>query len=60
MGFLSTELETKRILFDIFKEKQQKSAEAGAIPSFYKKVSILIVSLEMELLQTVCPARKKH
>ncbi|KAF7145707.1 hypothetical protein RHSIM_Rhsim04G0218600 [Rhododendron simsii] len=31
------ELETKRILFDIFKEKQQKSAEAGAIPSFYKK-----------------------
>lgn len=31
------ELETKRILLDIFKEKQQKSAEAGSIPSFYKK-----------------------
>ncbi|ERN16935.1 hypothetical protein AMTR_s00057p00185220 [Amborella trichopoda] len=31
------ELETKRILLDIFKEKQQRNAEAGAIPSFYKK-----------------------
>jgi len=31
------ELETKRILLDIFKEKQKKSAEAGTIPSFYKK-----------------------
>ncbi|KAG6434166.1 hypothetical protein SASPL_105788 [Salvia splendens] len=31
------ELETKRILLDIFKAKQQKSAEAGTIPSFYKK-----------------------
>ncbi|GKD18276.1 hypothetical protein Tco_1207434, partial [Tanacetum coccineum] len=31
------ELEMKRILLDIFKEKQQKSAEAGTIPSFYKK-----------------------
>uniref|UniRef100_A0A2K1ZL65 EF-hand domain-containing protein n=1 Tax=Populus trichocarpa TaxID=3694 RepID=A0A2K1ZL65_POPTR len=31
------ELETKRILLDIFKEKQQKSAEGGTIPSFYKK-----------------------
>ncbi|GLT27107.1 hypothetical protein SLA2020_021340 [Shorea laevis] len=31
------ELETKRILLDIFKEKQLKSAEAGTIPSFYKK-----------------------
>nr|GEW93514.1 probable serine/threonine-protein phosphatase 2A regulatory subunit B'' subunit TON2 isoform X2 [Tanacetum cinerariifolium] len=30
-------IETKRILLDIFKEKQQKSAEAGTIPSFYKK-----------------------
>ncbi|CAL5347025.1 unnamed protein product [Camellia sinensis] len=30
-------LETKRILLNIFKEKQQKSAEAGTIPSFYKK-----------------------
>ncbi|KAJ0092264.1 hypothetical protein Patl1_25116 [Pistacia atlantica] len=30
-------LETKRILLDIFREKQQKSAEAGTIPSFYKK-----------------------
>ncbi|GJR13107.1 retrovirus-related pol polyprotein from transposon TNT 1-94 [Tanacetum coccineum] len=33
----SAELETKRILLDIFKEKQQKSAEAGTVPSFYKK-----------------------
>jgi len=31
------ELETKRILLDIFKDKQKKSAEAGTIPSFYKK-----------------------
>jgi serine/threonine-protein phosphatase 2A regulatory subunit B'' len=31
------ELETKRILLEIFKEKQQKSQEAGTIPSFYKK-----------------------
>ncbi|CAL5415727.1 unnamed protein product [Camellia sinensis] len=30
-------LETKRILLNIFKEKQQKSADAGTIPSFYKK-----------------------
>ncbi|THG11447.1 hypothetical protein TEA_002440 [Camellia sinensis var. sinensis] len=27
----------QRILLNIFKEKQQKSAEAGTIPSFYKK-----------------------
>jgi len=33
----SAELETKRILLDIFKEKQKKSSEAGTIPSFYKK-----------------------
>ncbi|CAJ2634363.1 unnamed protein product [Trifolium pratense] len=31
------ELETKRILLDIFKDKQKKSAEAGTLPSFYKK-----------------------
>ncbi|KAJ0976198.1 hypothetical protein J5N97_018163 [Dioscorea zingiberensis] len=31
------ELETKRILLEIFKERQQKNAEAGSIPSFYKK-----------------------
>ncbi|KAL2470334.1 putative serine/threonine-protein phosphatase 2A regulatory subunit B'' subunit TON2 [Abeliophyllum distichum] len=31
------ELETKRILLDMFKEKQQKSSEVGTIPSFYKK-----------------------
>ncbi|GFP92516.1 probable serine/threonine-protein phosphatase 2a regulatory subunit b'' subunit ton2 [Phtheirospermum japonicum] len=31
------ELETKRILLDIFKVKQQKSAEPGTIPSFCKK-----------------------
>ncbi|KAA3480956.1 putative serine/threonine-protein phosphatase 2A regulatory subunit B'' subunit TON2 [Gossypium australe] len=37
------ELETKRILLDIFKEKQQKSAEAGTIPSFYKKACIKII-----------------
>lgn len=37
MSFSCVELETKRILLDIFKEKQQKSAEAGTIPSFYKK-----------------------
>lgn len=35
--FSYVELETKRILLDIFKEKQQKSAEAASIPSFYKK-----------------------
>ncbi|GMJ14067.1 TONNEAU 2, FASS 1, EMBRYO DEFECTIVE 40, GORDO [Hibiscus trionum] len=33
----SMELQTKKILLDLFKEKQQKSAGAGAIPSFYKK-----------------------
>ncbi|CAM6103845.1 unnamed protein product [Calypogeia fissa] len=32
-----TEMETKRILHDAFRERQQKSAEAGVIPSFYKK-----------------------
>ncbi|RLM99595.1 phosphatase subunit g4-1 [Panicum miliaceum] len=31
------ELETKRILLEIFKERQRQSAEAGSIPSFYKK-----------------------
>ncbi|KAK3137488.1 hypothetical protein QOZ80_5BG0452950 [Eleusine coracana subsp. coracana] len=31
------ELETKRILLEIFKERQQRSAQAGSIPSFYKK-----------------------
>ncbi|KAL2464128.1 putative serine/threonine-protein phosphatase 2A regulatory subunit B'' subunit TON2 [Forsythia ovata] len=31
------ELETKRILLDIFNEKQQKSDEVGTIPSFYKR-----------------------
>ncbi|XP_074583954.1 putative serine/threonine-protein phosphatase 2A regulatory subunit B'' subunit TON2 [Curcuma longa] len=31
------ELETKRILLEIFKERQQKNAKAGKIPSFYKK-----------------------
>ncbi|GAA0146628.1 protein phosphatase [Lithospermum erythrorhizon] len=31
------ELETKRILLDIFKEKQSKNAESGTLPSFYKK-----------------------
>lgn len=31
------ELETKRILLEIFKDKQQKNAEAGTIPSFYRK-----------------------
>lgn len=40
---LFAELETKRILLDIFKEKQQKSAVAGTIPSFYKKVLMILV-----------------
>ncbi|CAN8244053.1 unnamed protein product [Cochlearia groenlandica] len=31
------ELETKRILLELLKEKQLKSQEAGTIPSFYKK-----------------------
>ncbi|CAN6806217.1 unnamed protein product [Brassica oleracea var. botrytis] len=34
------ELETKRILLEIFKDKQQKSQEAGTIPSFYKKAYV--------------------
>lgn len=42
--FPYVELETKRILLDIFKEKQQKSAEAGTIPSFYKKACIRTVN----------------
>ena len=36
------ELETKRILLEIFKEKQQKSQQAGTIPSFYKKACPLL------------------
>jgi hypothetical protein len=39
------ELETKRILLEIFKERQRKSAEAGSIPSFYKKVINLVYFL---------------
>ncbi|KAL7190191.1 hypothetical protein ACSBR2_022468 [Camellia fascicularis] len=39
------ELETKRILLNIFKEKQQKSAEAGTIPSFYKKVDPVVYNM---------------
>jgi hypothetical protein len=39
------ELETKRILLEIFKERQRKSAEAGSIPSFYKKVIHLVYFL---------------
>ncbi|KAJ8490332.1 hypothetical protein OPV22_012053 [Ensete ventricosum] len=31
------ELETKRILLEIFKERQQRNAQAGSVPSFYKK-----------------------
>ncbi|XP_024995484.1 probable serine/threonine-protein phosphatase 2A regulatory subunit B'' subunit TON2 [Cynara cardunculus var. scolymus] len=31
------ELEIRRILLNIFKEKHRKNAEAGIIPSFYKK-----------------------
>lgn len=42
--FPFVELETKRILLDIFKEKQQKSAEAGTIPSFYKKARARFVA----------------
>lgn len=36
-NFYRAELETKRILLEIFKERQQKNAEAGTIPNFYKK-----------------------
>ncbi|MFS7943773.1 putative transcription regulator ARID family [Helianthus anomalus] len=32
------EHETRRILLNMYKEKHRKSAEAGIIPSFYKKV----------------------
>lgn len=39
------ELETKKILLDIFKEKQRKTAEAGTIPSFYKKACVIIVHM---------------
>ena len=42
--FPFVELKTKRILLDIFKEKQQKSAEAGTIPSFYKKACARFVA----------------
>lgn len=49
------ELETKRILLDIFKEKQQKSAEAATIPSFYKKargniLSVLVIMFMVGIL----------
>lgn len=30
-------METKRILLEAYKERQQKAAAAGAIPSFYRK-----------------------
>lgn len=43
--FLFVELETKRILLDIFKERQQKNAEAGSIPCFYKKAGWRVVLL---------------
>ena len=35
--FIWIEMETKRILLEAYKERQQKAAAAGAIPSFYKK-----------------------
>ncbi|KAK9136968.1 hypothetical protein Sjap_007562 [Stephania japonica] len=47
------ELETKRILLDMFKEKQQKNAEAGKIPSFYKKASLIIKPEEGSISQRV-------
>ncbi|CAD5174262.1 unnamed protein product [Musa acuminata subsp. malaccensis] len=31
------ELETKRILLEIFKERQQRNVQAGSVPSYYKK-----------------------
>eukprot|EP00252_Welwitschia_mirabilis_P017164 TRINITY_DN38080_c0_g1_i1.p1 TRINITY_DN38080_c0_g1~~TRINITY_DN38080_c0_g1_i1.p1 ORF type:complete len:482 (+),score=110.92 TRINITY_DN38080_c0_g1_i1:173-1618(+) len=31
------ELETKRILLELYKERQQKTSAAGTIPSFYRK-----------------------
>ena len=40
--FAAAELETKKILLDIFKEKQQNSAQSGTLPSFYKKVLTLL------------------
>lgn len=43
--FFVVELETKRILLEIFKEKQQKSTEAGKIPSFYKKASFVFFTI---------------
>jgi hypothetical protein len=56
-----TELETKRILLEIFKERQRKSAEAGSIPSFYKKVTIqfhqwakAIIYIFFTLVKSIC------
>lgn len=34
---MSAEVETKKILLEAYKERQQKATAAGAIPSFYKK-----------------------
>lgn len=61
--FFFVELETKRILLDIFKEKQQKSAEAGTIPSFYKKVRVVIAPMKLEskhyvLLLLLCMSKQ--
>jgi serine/threonine-protein phosphatase 2A regulatory subunit B'' len=39
------ELETKRILLEAFKERQQKNAQAGVLPTFYKKVLLEILTL---------------
>jgi len=35
---LFVEMETKKILLEAYKERQQKAVAAGAIPSFYRKV----------------------
>lgn len=37
------ELETKRILLEAFKERQQKNAQSGTLPTFYKKVLFEII-----------------
>lgn len=41
-------METKKILLEAYKERQQKAAAAGAIPSFYRKAcGILFVIVQI-------------
>ncbi|KAK6914536.1 Protein of unknown function DUF936, plant [Dillenia turbinata] len=44
------ELGMKRILLDIFKEKLWKSAEAGTIPSFYKRAGFIPITIHSHLM----------